>query len=345
MADLAAWLSAHELAPLAYYHCQHTNPALAAALRPEWYNATALYTLHGVNQQQLLEAFIAAELDCVLLKGSALALTVYGNGRLRPMSDVDIWIQPTDMARAVSIMDRAGFFIDSKTERPPQLQEMAQGELAFYRRDWRRGLVELHWSPFPGWWLHRLTQVDLTALWQRTHPLPQWGTRVRQMSPEDMVLHLAVHIAINHAFQSGVMRALMDIALTSLGRGVDWAVVAERAQEWRVGTAVYTVLYLLDQLIGVPGVEVSLTMLRPSPLRRHLIARFVSPEWVLAGRDLRNGRARYLFLLLLVDRPRDMLYLVFRTLWPEAEWMQARYGRQKVSHWRHIWQVLRHGQI
>ncbi|MCA9974841.1 MAG: nucleotidyltransferase family protein, partial [Anaerolineales bacterium] len=301
--------------------------------------------LHGVNQQQLLQAFIAADLDCVLLKGSALALTVYGNGRLRSMSDVDIWIQAADIERAVSIMDEAGFFQNEKTERPRQLQELAQGEIAFYRRDWRRGLVELHWSPFSGWWLQRVTQIDLATLWQRTEPLPQWGVHVRQLSPEDMALHLAVHIAVNHAFQSGMMRALMDIALTALGRGVDWQVVVERAKQWRVATAVYTVLSLLEQLIGVPGVETALAALQPSPLRRRLISRFVSPQWVLAGDDARSNRRRYLLLLLLVDRPRDMLYLIYRTLWPEAAWMQARYGAKPISRWRHLWLALRYGQV
>ena len=32
-ANLANWLAAHELAPLAYHHCQDADPALAEALR------------------------------------------------------------------------------------------------------------------------------------------------------------------------------------------------------------------------------------------------------------------------------------------------------------------------
>ena len=122
------------------------------------------------------------------------------------------------------------------------------------------------------------------------------------------------------------MRGLIDLARLAQQRGVDWAVVAERAAAWRVGTAVYTVLELLDQLIGVAGMEEKLAGIRPSAVRRYLLRRWVTPESVLAGRDVRQGWQRYARLLLLVDRPRDAARLLWRTVWPEAAWLAARYG-------------------
>jgi hypothetical protein len=127
-------------------------------------------------------------------------------------------------------------------------------------------------------------------------------------------------------------------------RGVDWSVVAERAQVWRVGNAVWLVLHLLDQLIETPGVETALERLRPSRFRRRLLQRLISAEKVLAGIDIRGGKPRYLLLLFLVDRIRDMAYLIFRTLWPEREWLQARYP-ERGSRGHHLWQVVRYGRI
>jgi hypothetical protein len=63
----------------------------------------------------------------------------------------------------------------------------------------------------------------------------------------------------------------------------------------------------------------------------------------LGGIDLRNSRARYLLLLALVDRPRDMLYLLWRTAWPERAWLAARYQNQS-GRWRHLWLLLRQGK-
>ncbi|MCB8920905.1 MAG: nucleotidyltransferase family protein [Ardenticatenaceae bacterium] len=342
VAVLADWLVRVELAGVAYGRYGGAWPELRAALQRDRFLAAAEWELHDETLAQLLRQFAVAGVTAVLLKGAALALTVYPDRTWRTMSDVDAWVQGVEMAAAVTAVRELGFGIYSKEERPWQLQQLSQGEVQLYRTEWAQGLVELHWSAFQGWWLLRVAQPDANGVWARKEPLSvaAGGSEVYQLAAEDMVLQVALHLVINHQLGMKALQGLLDIALTAQGRGVDWAVVAGRAKIWRVRTAVYTVLYLLDELIGVEGVEEALAQLRPSRLRRWLIGRFVSPESVLAGRDLRNGRMRHLFLLILVDRLRDMAYLVFRTLWPESEWMQARYGGKQVSRWRHLWRGL-----
>jgi hypothetical protein len=259
------------------------------------------------------------------------------------MSDIDIWLREQDIPRAVKVMEALGFSTYSKDDRPPALQMLSKGEIRFYKEEWGRGLVELHWSPFPGWWLQRTAAIDNEVIWSRIEPLAT-DQGVYQLSAEDMVIQVAVHQAVNHQFGLAAVRGLIDIALTAQTRPVDWAVVVRRAVEWRVGAVVWTVLNLLHHTIGLTELEPALAGLRPSRLRRKLLQRFISPESVLAGDDLRSSRARYLLLLLLVDRPRDILYLLFRTLWPEREWLAARY-QGRGNHWRHLWRVLRHGQV
>jgi len=39
-----------------------------------------------------------------------------------------------------------------------------------------------------------------------------------------------------------------------------------------------------------------------------------------------------------------MLKLIYRTLWPEDVWLDARYGGQ-VGRWRHLWNVVRYGRV
>jgi len=136
----------------------------------------------------------------------------------------------------------------------------------------------------------------------------------------------------------------MQIIPSLQKRGVHWLVVVERAQKQRVGTAVYTAFNLLNQLIGMEGLDEALAQLRPFPLRQRLLRRCVNAESITAGREAKHGRSRYLLLLLLVDRPRDMLKLIYRTLWPEDEWLNARYSGQ-VGRWRHVWCVARYGRI
>ncbi|MCP4359245.1 MAG: nucleotidyltransferase family protein [Chloroflexi bacterium] len=347
--QLAAWAMTHDLGPLVYARCHTQIHVLGKLLQQDFFSATAETKLHTTCITQISQAFSEAGLPFVLLKGAALGQSVYDDPVLRPMSDIDIWLRDEDMAPAVATMLSLGYRSNEKDERPLRLQHLAKGEIQFTRSDWNWGLVELHWSPFPGWWLQRTAVVDEVAIWSRIEPIvPQsddWRGQAYQLSPEDMVIHVAVHLAVNHQFGMATLRSLLDIAFIAKSRSVNWPVVVERAKLWRLAATVYTTLDLLDKLIGVDGVKIALEELRPSRLHLKLLHHYISPEAVLAGQDLRHGRMRFILLLLLVDRRRDMLKLIFRTLWPEEEWMEARYGKNLISRWRHLWNVLRHDRI
>ncbi|MCB8984709.1 MAG: nucleotidyltransferase family protein [Ardenticatenaceae bacterium] len=338
-AEVAAWLVGQGLGPLAYARCGRNWPELGAALQADRVSAAAESSLQLANMEQLQAAFGAAGLPLVLLKGAALGLGVYDEPAQRTMTDVDLWLQAGQMPLAAQVMAELGYQSSVKGERPLALERLSRGEIRFVRPGWETGLVEIHWSPFLGWWLTRTAAVEDQAIWARLEPLGG-ETAVYQLAPEDMVIHLAVHTAVNHQFGMSALRSLVDIALTAEKRGVDWGEVAERARAWRVGTAVYTVLDLLDALIGVAGMAEAVETIRPSALRRWLLRRFVTPESVLAGQDWRHGWQRYLLLLLLVDRARDMARLVGRTLWPEQEWLTARYG-EPTGHGRHLWRLVK----
>lgn len=346
-AEVAEWLVAAEIGGLARARYGPVWPELRRALQDDHFLAVGEWELHAQTLARLEETLQEAGVTAVLLKGAALALTVYPEPAWRTMSDIDLWVRDEAMGDAVRAVQGVGFAVYSKEERPWQLQRLSRGEVQLYRADWAQGLVELHWSAFQGWWMLRVANADAAAVWARKKSLslPESDAAFYQLEAADTVLQVGLHLAIGHQFGMKALQGLIDIALTARARRVDWRLVAERARRWRVATAVYTVLHLLDQLIGAQGVEIALQELQPGRLRRRLIGRFVSPESLLAGRDVRGGRARYLLLLLLVDRPRDMLYLVFRTLWPEEAWLAARYGERPVSRWRHVWNVLRYGRI
>lgn len=346
-ANVADWLIQAEIGGIALGRYGSLWPELRRALQEDHFLAVGEWQLHAQTLAQLGKALGEAGVTAVLLKGAALALTVYPEPAWRTMSDVDLWVRDEAMGAAVRAVQGIGFTVYGKEERPWPLQRLSQGEVQLYRADWAQGLVELHWSAFQGWWMLRAARPDAAAVWARKEPLPLPANDAAfyQLEAADTVLQVGLHLAIAHQFGMKALQGVIDIALTARARQVDWRLVAERARRWRVATAVYTVLHLLDQLIGAEGVEVALRELQPGRLRRRLIARFVSPESLLAGRDVRSGRARYLLLLLLVDRPRDMLYLIFRTLWPEEAWLKARYGERPVSRWRHVWNVLRYGRI
>lgn len=337
---LAAWLIAQGLGPLAYHRCQNVSPSLAALLAADYYSALAEQAILSHTLQEVEAALQEAGIPYALLKGAALSRSAYQHATERVMGDLDFWIQSPHMGTTWQLLHDLGYRAAGKEHRPPALQQLSQGEIQLTAPG--RALVELHWSPFPGWWLQRTAAVDGAGLWSRLEPLGNSGAC--QLSPEDMVLHLAVHLGVNHQFGMYPLRSLVDIARTVQTRPVDWTVVAQRARHWRVATVTWCTLDLLQTLTGVDGADRALDALQPGAVRRRLLASLVNAQQVLALHDRRSGRLRYLLLLLLVDRPRDRLRLIYRTLWPEPAWLAARYG-DRTNRWQHLWNVIRHARV
>jgi len=100
-----------------------------------------------------------------LLKGAALGQTVYDDPVWRVMSDIDLWVQEADVPHAAEALAALGYHqAQARDERPLALQRQAKGEIRFAQPGAVWGLVELHWSPFPGWWLQRTAVPDDTAV-------------------------------------------------------------------------------------------------------------------------------------------------------------------------------------
>jgi hypothetical protein len=162
------------------------------------------------------------------------------------------------------------------------------------------------------------------------------------LAPEDTIIQSALHAAVNHQMSMSPLRALVDIALLARHYPIDWSVIVQRARTWRVATAVWLVLTLAVDLAGLEEAAEAARELQPSALRRRLIGRLANAGSLVMMRDLSASQWRYVFLLLLIDRGRDALCLIFRALWPEREWLIARYGRYTfTTRLRHLFDAAR----
>ncbi len=338
--QVASWAIQYDLGSLLYSRCQQSHPTLTPFLQGDRFAAIAENKLHFDALHDIETAFTNANLSLTLLKGMALAQSVYGDSSWRTMSDIDILVQDSEMKTAVFIMQELGYNPSEKESRPASLQALGQGEIPLNKAG-TPFLIELHWTALHGWWLQRTTNIDNDDIWQRRQPLTEttW-----QLSPEDTILNIAVHLTVNHQLGMSVVRGLVDVAMVAKTQTVSWQLVAERAIEWRVQTAVYTILNLLHNLIAPDGMEEALAQLRPFPLRQRLLRPYANLQAMLSGQNVRNGRLRYFLLLLLVDRHRDMIKLIYRTIWPEQSWLHARYGKS-VTGFYHLKQLIQHGNI
>lgn len=336
-APWAGWAREMGLAPYAFYRLRAAAvlgklPVDAhTLLRSAYYSAAGHAELHTRELADTLDALAAADVTAVLFKGAALAYVAYPDPACRPMGDLDLWLDAEAMPRGRAVLEALGYRTHHKKSRPHALQTNQDGEIQLTGRTPGSGLVELHYGAFAGQWLRRTAVVDRDGIRERIVPVTVAGRRAWTLAPEDAIIQLAVHLAVNHQMAYPGVRGLVDIVLLAQAQPVDWGAVAARARAWRVAATTWLVLGLTDALLGLPAASAAIAGLRPPAIQRWLLRRFANADSLLAGRNITNGPLRFVYQLALVDRPRDAARLLWRALWPENAWLVARYDSAALS--------------
>lgn len=261
----------------------------------------------------------------IVLKGAALAETIYPNIAHRPMGDADLWVRPRDRARAQAALEAAGYqFLPEPDQRFSPFNTVFTGEMSFRRNE--GALIELHWELTPAEWLRRLIALDTEALWRDAQPLELGGVRVLQLAPHDTLLHLGLHLAAhNYAHPAGYRDI---VQLLSHHQPFPWETFLARASRSRLRTACYFALEAAASVLGAFVPQDALDALRPPRWQHWLVRRIADPHRGLTG-ELPYTRARsYLLHLAVADRPTDVLGVMLWLLFPGRHWLAERYQLQ-----------------
>lgn len=328
-------LAFHQLTPLFYWALQGQPVALqppAAVmkrLRVEYMKAT-VQTLQRTHElRKILSALNTVGIRPTLYKGSALAYTVYPSPVCRTMGDLDLWVGAEEITAAQAAIEGLGYRLHTKAERPYALRQQFDGEIQLVGPGIHKGLIELHWGVFAGQWLHRVAAIDRKAVRQRCVTAELLDAPIYHLAKEDAVIQVAVHFGINHQLSRYPLRSLLDLALLDQ-QNIDWTVVVERVRAWRLATVMSVVLDLLIDVFGAaalsPALNAAAAELSDTTHRRPFAQQWRNSAIVYNQTKLSASRSRFFYLLCMIDRPTDMLYLLTRTFWPETEWLAARYG-------------------
>lgn len=346
-----AWLATeagrHGLAPLLYANLQPLQldqPAASAlATLRAAYKQSSLRAMQREGElRRILDALAARNISPVVFKGAVLAYTLYPTPGCRPMCDIDLWVTHAEMPAAIVALEALGYRLHEKADRPHALTQATDGEVQMFPAQPGQGLVELHWGVFAGEWLARTTAIDRASVRERIAPISLSGRAAWTLAPEDALIQLAVHMGINHQMSVNALRSLVDIALLVQRQPIDWAVVVARARIWRVAAVTGLTLALTHACFNLPALAAPAAALAPDGVQHWLVDRFVNRQIILAHPDLSSGKARFVYLLCVTDRPRDSAKLLWRTFWPEAHWLAARYGQTGAAvRTRHALHALR----
>ncbi len=173
---------------------------------------------------ELLELFERSAISAMPFKGPAWTQALYGDLAHRQIRDLDIFVDPSDTARAGDLLTTRGYVRTERSKAKPMAQckdlELTHPGTGIH--------LELHWSACEPWHDKRASRLKLwnpagtTILLNRPMPLP---------SAENIFFLLAIHGA-RHRWES--LKWICDIAVTlQVFPELDWDAILAQAD--RIG--------------------------------------------------------------------------------------------------------------
>jgi Uncharacterised nucleotidyltransferase len=207
-----------------------------------------------------LNAFRDKQIDVIVLKGAALAETVYPNRALRPMSDIDLLARKEKLTEVEATLLDMGYLLEDRAKGKEFYQERHYHWVFSKKPDID---IEIHWH------VKRPTgafEIDIDELWKRAQAIKVAGVEALILSPEALLLYLCQH-SWKHNLNGGI-RPFIDIAETSRfheGK-INWREVARLSVAWQMNPCIYLGLSLARDLLDASISESFLKELKPGNL-------------------------------------------------------------------------------
>ncbi len=259
--------------PLVYskLKTEFEQTAIPAAIRNNlhdaYLNTAVKNTLILHHAASILRDLKSKNIDAIGLKGIYLVENIYDNIAARPFGDIDFMVKKEDLQKTIGILKELGYAMTTYFEVADDNMDIKHVPPMFNAD----GLpVEIHWTilgenePF---------SIAAKGLWERAIPANIAGVEVLSLSPEDLILHLCMHLSYQHHLKLG-LRGLYDIAkVLEHNKGhVDWTKLVEISKTWGSERVTWLSLMLTEDLLGAQIPPMILEYLQPKE----------AAPWVLA---------------------------------------------------------------
>jgi hypothetical protein len=263
--------------------------------------------------QRVTEALAGGGVAALIIKGSALAYTVYDEPWLRPRVDTDVIVRPGDVTAATRVLERCGYRRSDATN----TGALVSHQVAFERIDSHdvRHVIDLHW---------KIANPQIVAdalpfddLWHSAAPAPALGPAARVPHPVGAIAISCVHRLAHHQGNHRLIW-LYDLKLlaASLSAG-DWATLRELACTKRIASLCVDGLRAARDHVGAvlpPEIDSALDAAsHTEPARTYLDGQMTKSAVLLS--DLR-----------VLETWSDRLRLVREHVFPPAAFIRERYG-------------------
>jgi hypothetical protein len=271
----------HHIIPIV--HARLTARAAEENVRADLRNYARTHALqeiarslfHERRVRRILEESGAAGIAVILLKGAAFQQSLYSASAPRVGSDIDFLVKESDFSRMCGLMARhmtEVFDVKRRYSHETAFQWM-------FRSDDRNDpIIEIHraiTSPY----VFAIREGDLLA---SSWPHPAYGSElIRVLSPEDNMLHLAVHAFRDLDYCT---HNLLDAYEIWCQWKPDVSRLIEKSARWGATAALYYLLLSIKRLMDTPIPQQVIDRLEPPKFRRMINERILTAPIIRSGR-------------------------------------------------------------
>lgn len=322
----ATW---HRLAGLLFMHLQ--EQALLAsvpdsavnALRDEQLRTTVSHMYFRRELVQIVDQLHEQRIPVALLKGAALAESVYPTAGIRPMGDLDLLV-PAHLAEdAQATIQELGYRPGGTPEDQADTEKNHRHLPALFGIG-KPVVVEVHRHIVR---LDSPLQFDISGFWDRTEPLVVDGRDfVKTLAPDDMVFHLALNFFLDRRFHSlAALGQLCDLSEVVKQRDeLPWERLVSNVKDCGLGGPTASTLALARDLLDAPVPERVIEDLYPAGVDRERLAAFADERVA----STRSWLARELVGAGHTYSKSSMVGGMLKRLVPSRRYMISRYGAQ-----------------
>jgi len=325
--EVARLAGMHGVAPLLYHrlkeHLSSLPGEVAASLKDAYLDNISKNIRLYHELARILRVFQEANIPVIVLKGAALAETVYSNIGLRTIGDVDLLVRKEDIPNADRVLRSMG------CKAQGQSRVILKGFHHFHYTTPKTLLsLEIHWDLVNA---DIAFHIDLEGIWSRAESAGVAREKCLILSSEDLLLHLCLHTGRH--IQDMQVRMLVDIdEVIRTHPAIDWDQVRTRAQQWGILRPVYVILRLSRELLGADVQADWLKSIQPEGFREEYMdiirKQFSAPEGQAA-----RAPAKYVTLLSQENNSFRKLKILRDRLFPTRRSMALIYPAPEKS-WR-----------
>jgi len=227
-----------------------------AAARRFWAQNQVLYRHAAIELGSLNELNVRA----LFLKGVPLSLEYYAKPRLRPMSDIDILIDRTNVPAASKyFLDRGWVCIDEFIDNLDSLDQIIEVRHGFNLRGTEGQEIDLHWHIF------QTSYADPQHFWSNATTFHLNGYEAFTLCPTDHLLHACSQAAGWNIVRP--IRWIPDAKAIITKSEIDWDRLVENSSRFDLAEPVHDALTVLRDFLGLEIPNATLAELKSIPTR------------------------------------------------------------------------------